>query len=521
MKVLTAAQMREVDRRTGELGIPGIVLMENAGHRVTEFLAETFRPFSKQRVIILCGKGNNGGDGMVVARQLHTRLCPAALYVVLAATPEELKGEALENYRMLRACGCPVSHAITPEMRDATVVVDALLGTGLRGPVTGPMLEWVREVNHGFPQARVVAVDIPSGIPSDAPESEGEAARADFTVTFTAPKVAQVLGENSARCGRLRVAPIGSPPSLFEDDASVFLSLVEARDIAPLFGARKPWAHKGDFGHVLVIGGSRGKTGAAALSGLAALRSGAGLVTVASAASAIPVIAGHAAELMTEPMPETESGGISLRCFDYGRMDKVISGKDVLAAGPGLGTDPETVEMIRRLANETPEPMVIDADGLNAVAGTEFAGDGWVRVLTPHPGEMARLAGRTTGEVQAARVETARGFAMEHGATVVLKGYRTLIAFRDGRVWINPTGTPAMATGGAGDILTGTIAALLAQFPQDADRAVAAAVYLHGLAGEMAAAETGEKSLIATDLLRFYPAAMERIAAGAEAGCRC
>ena len=500
MKVLSSAQMREVDRRTIELGIPGIVLMENAGHRVTEFLAETFAPLSSQRVTILCGKGNNGGDGMVVARQLYARLRPAALHVVLVGDPAELKGEALENFRMLGACGCPVEREIKPEMRNATIVLDALLGTGLKGPATGRMLECIREINTGFPLAQVVAVDIPSGLESDAAESRGETVRADYTVTFTAPKLGQVLAPNCARVGKLRVAAIGSPPSLYEDDPSIFLSLVERSDISSLFAPRVPWGHKGDFGHVLVVAGSRGKTGAAAMSGLAALRSGAGLVTVASAESAVPVIAAHAPELMTEAV-----AGIA-------DVEAVAAKKDVIAVGPGLGTAPETVEMVRRIAREFKQPMVIDADGLNALAGIDYRAEGRVRILTPHPGEMARLTGKRTAEVEADRIGIARAFATERGVILVLKGYRTLIAFPDGRVWINPTGSPAMGTGGTGDILTGTIAGLLGQFPEAADRAVAAAVYIHGLAGELGAAELGEKSLIATDLLHYYPAAMHACA---------
>ena len=506
MKVLTAAQMREVDLRTIEMGVPGIVLMENAGQRVVEFLAGTFAPLAQQRIVVLCGKGNNGGDGMVVARQLATRLRPQTLYVVLAATPEELKGDALANYHMLRACGVPVAQEIRPEMRDATIVIDALLGTGLQGPVTGRMLEWVREVNEGFPLASVVAIDIPSGLESDAAATTGVTARADYTVTFTAPKIGQVLPPNCFRVGRLRVAPIGSPLSLLEEDPALFLSLVEPALFAPLLGPRVPSANKGDFGHVLVVAGSRGKTGAAAMTGLAALRSGAGLVTVASAESAIPLIAGHAPELMTAPLPETTAGSISLRGFD---LAKLTEKKSVLALGPGLGTETETVELVQRIVREFSGPLVIDADGLNALAGAPFESAGRLRVLTPHPGEMARLTGQSTEEVQRDRVACARSFATERQVVLVLKGYRTLIAFPDGRVWINPTGTPALATGGTGDILTGTIAGFLAQFPGDADRAVAAAVYLHGLAGELGAAELGEKCLIATDLLRFYPAAID------------
>jgi NAD(P)H-hydrate epimerase len=509
MRVLTAAQMREVDRRTIEMGIPGVVLMENAGHRVVELLAEKFAPLSSQRIVILCGKGNNGGDGMVVARQLFTRYRPASLDAVLFGAPEELQGDAARNYTMLAVCGCPVRREVTADMRAATVVVDALLGTGIRGPAGGEMLAAVQEINHGFPQARVVAVDIPSGMPSDSARPLGEQARADFTVTFTAPKPAHVLPPNCDAVGELRVAAIGSPPELYEGDATVYLSVVQPRWFLPLLAPRPRGAHKGNFGHVLVLAGSRGKTGAAAMAGMAALRAGAGLVTVASAETAIPVIAGHCAELMTEPLPETETGGVSLRAFDYGRLPGIAERKDVLAIGPGMGTHPETVALVRRALDEFRMPAVVDADGLNALAQGGIPAPEGLRVLTPHPGEMARLSGRQVADIEADRVASARDFATGHRYVLVLKGQRTLIGFPDGRVWINPTGTPAMASGGSGDILTGLLGGFLAQFRDQPELAIAAAVYLHGLAGEAGVRELGEKPLIATDLLRFLPAALE------------
>jgi len=503
MKVLTAAQMREVDRRTIEMGIPGVVLMENAGHRVVELLAEKFAPLAAQRIAVLCGKGNNGGDGMVVARQLFTRFAPRALHVVLLAAPEDLKGDAAQNYRMLQVSGCPVAREILAEARLATIVVDALLGTGISGPATGAMLDGIREINRGFPLAKVVAVDIPSGMPSDAGEPVGEQARADYTVTFTAPKPALVLAPNCDAVGELRVAAIGSPPEFYDADDSIRLSLVQPVMFGGLLAPRPRAGHKGTFGHVLAIAGSRGKTGAAAMCGMAALRAGAGLVTVASEESAIPVIAGHAAELMTEPLT---NGSL------FATVDKIAANKDVIAIGPGLGADPEVVALVRRAFAEFAQPMVVDADALNALAGAAWAGGGKLRVLTPHPGEMARLCGKTTAEISGDRVSAARGLATGRQVTVVLKGERTLIAFPDGRVWINPTGTPAMGTGGTGDILTGMIAGLLGQFPKDPSHAIAAAVYLHGLSGELGAAVLTEKCLTATDLLRYLPAALEECA---------
>jgi NAD(P)H-hydrate epimerase len=483
--------MREVDRRTAEMGIPGIVLMENAGHSVVEFLAERFAPLPAERIVVLCGKGNNGGDGLVVARQLHTRFHPQALHVVLLAAPEELKGDAAANYRMLAACGCPVWREIPAEARLATLVVDALLGTGISGPAAGAMLEGIREINGGFPLAQVVAVDIPSGMPSDSGEPVGESARADYTVTFTAPKPGQVLPPNCDHVGELVVGPIGSPPELYED---VWLSLVEPEMFEELLEPRPTGGHKGTFGHVLVVAGSREKSGAAAMAGLGALRAGAGLVTVASAASAIPVIASHAPELMTAPLDE---------------LDHLMEGKTVIAMGPGLGRGPDIEALVARTVAEFEHPMVLDAD---ALVGHAFSLPTRVRILTPHPGEMARLTGKTTAEIQSDRVGAARAFATDRRVTLVLKGQRTVIAFPDGRVWINPTGTPALGTGGTGDVLTGMIAGFLAQFPGEPDQAVAAAVYLHGLAGEIGARALGEKCLIATDILRYLPDAMEECA---------
>ena len=502
MKVLTAVQMREVDLRTIAMGIPGLVLMENAGQRVVELLAREFAPLAGQRIAILCGKGNNGGDGMVVARQLFTRFHPLALHVVLVAAPEELKGDAAANYRMLAVCGCPVERTIPAEARLATVVVDALLGTGISGPATGAMLEGIRQINSGFPLAKVVAVDIPSGMPSDSGEPLGEQARADYTVTFTAPKPGQVLSPNCNAVGKLTVEAIGSPPELYDADASIWLSLTEPALFRHLLAPRPRDSNKGGFGHVLVIAGSDGKTGAAAMSGMAALRSGAGLVTVASAESAIAVIAGHAAELMT----------VALHPDHADNLAAIAEKKDVVAIGPGLGTHPDTVAMVRRAVADFQQPMVVDADALNALAGSEWSGGGRLRVLTPHPGEMARLTGKKIPEIQADRVGAARGLATARQVCLVLKGERTLIAFPDGRVWINPTGTPAMATGGTGDILTGLVAGFLGQFPKEPDTAIAAAVYLHGLAGQLGAAALTEQCLVATDLLRYLPAAMEECA---------
>lgn len=493
MKVLTAAQMREIDRRTMEVGIPGLVLMENAGHRVVEAMDRELGPLAAHHVVIVCGKGNNGGDGLVVARQLHTRFHPRRLDVILTADPAALQGDAAANLRMWRACGGAVTHEWTPELAGATLVVDALLGTGLAGPAGGAALDWIRRINSGFPHARVVAVDIPSGLPSDAGEPVGESARADLTVTFTALKIAHALPPNCDRMGKVVTGAIGTPAAMLEQDPALWLHLIEPDRFRKFFAPRERGAHKGDFGHVLVIGGAEGKTGAAAMAGTAALRSGAGLVTVACANPAHPALI---PELMTEPLPSADSlAGVALR-------------KSVVAIGPGLGASSATAALVQRALTSLSCPVVVDADGLNVLAAAPWPVGAALRVLTPHPGEMSRLTGLDTKEIQAHRIDVARALAMQRSAVVVLKGQRTVVAFADGRVWINPTGTPAMATGGSGDVLTGMLAGLLAQFPSDPEGAILAAVYLHGLAGELGAKCLGELPLTATSLIDYLPRAI-------------
>ncbi|HMF77712.1 MAG TPA: NAD(P)H-hydrate dehydratase [Bryobacteraceae bacterium] len=501
MKVLTAAEMREVDRRTIEHGIPGLLLMENAGSRVVDFLIKTFAPLDGQRVVVICGKGNNGGDGFVIARQLFTRKLCRELTVVELFPAEALTGDASANRRALAACGCPIYSALPNEANVATVVVDAILGTGLSGPVSGPALDAIRMVNQCFPLAKKVAVDIPSGLPSDETKPTGEFVRTDFTVTFTAAKRSQCLSPIYEHVGKLVVEPIGTPHEFCETNPSFWLNLTAPDDISHLFAKRPNDSNKGIYGHVLVVGGSFGKSGAPAMAGLGAYRSGAGLVTVAIPKSTLLAVAAVRPELMTEPLEEP---------LDPGRVLELARKMTVLAIGPGLGSGATQVRFVKRLYEEAEAPAVIDADGLNALAGS-LPRTGKVRILTPHPGEMSRLTGKSTKEVQAARLEIARELAEQSGATIVLKGDRTIIAFPDGETWVNPTGSPAMATGGTGDILTGMTAGLVAQHPKDWKRAVVAAVWLHGRCGELAAQRWGEQAMLATDLLDFLPEAMNEI----------
>jgi len=504
--ILTAQQMKEVDRRTVKLGIPSLILMENAGLRAVDAMAAQFGPLSGQRIVVVCGKGNNGGDGLVIARQLFTRFQPKALHVVLLHDQADLSPDASANLLMLEAAGCPSSREFPI---DVTIVVDAILGTGLNGKAEGPALESIRHINNSYSTAKVLSVDIPSGLPSDTGCPSGEYVRADLTVTFTAPKPAHVLGPACYLMGQLVVSPIGSPNHLVTSE----FSLVSSAAIQKLFSPRQKDSNKGIYGHVLAAAGSRGRTGAAVMCGMAALRSGAGLVTVATAASALPLIAGYMPELMTEPLPETPAGELSETASD--RLLQLAKTKTILAIGPGLGTDRETVALVHRLFREVDLPMVVDADALTALSSGEWQGDNTrLRVLTPHPGEMSRLTGRPVADVQANRHQVARAFARERNVVLVLKGDRTLIAFPDGRVWVNPTGSPAMATGGTGDILTGLIAGLIAQHPKDQELAIAAAVYLHGLSGELGAAEMTEQAFTATDLIRFLPHAIRHVQNG-------
>jgi ADP-dependent NAD(P)H-hydrate dehydratase / NAD(P)H-hydrate epimerase len=508
MKIVTAAEMREIDRLTSQrFGIPSPTLMENAGAAVAEVVASRYP--SAKRIGIICGKGSNGGDGFVVARKLHQG--GNEVRVLLLAERSELRGDAVEMFTKLPVA--PVT-AHSPEQLkseaaravfEADVLVDAILGTGFRPPVTGLYAAAIAALNAT--SAPVVAVDIPSGADADVMgEQVGAVARADAVVTFTAPRPAHVFGMLTA--GPTVISPIGSPDEAVV--SSLQLNLITARDIVPLIGPRLRASNKGSFGHVLVLGGSTGKAGAAAMAGIAALRSGAGLSTVATAKSAMGTVAGFHPELMTEPLDETAAGSISTQALE--RIDALARGKTVLAVGPGISRHLETAEMVRAVVKKYELPIVLDADGLNAFENhsAELKLRAGSLVITPHPGEMARLLASTIPAVQRDRLNVARTFAREHQLIVVLKGHRTVIAQPDGKVWVNTTGNPGMATGGTGDILTGMVAGLVAQHPDRIAEAVFAAVHLHGLAGDVACETLGEQSLIATDLLMALPESFRR-----------
>jgi NAD(P)H-hydrate epimerase len=553
MKIVTAEEMRAIDRATTEKhGIPSLTLMENAGTAVAEFAQ---KHFDFDSVCAVCGKGNNGGDGFVAARKLHEAGKKVSI-IVLAKGPEELRGDAAEMFRRL-----PISALWAADEKDLSkpevegalkcdLILDAILGTGFKPPLKGIAEKAIISINKAT--GWVLAVDLPSGVDADANENPFDYSsfiHADAIVSFTAPKSALVFADLTD--GPVAVANIGSPLKLVAQHASLRQDVVTSADVQALAWRRRPDAHKGDFGHVLVIGGSVGKSGAPAMAGLAALRTGAGLVTVASPKSVQSAVAASAPELMTEPLEETADGTVSILAL--ARREQLLKGKTVVALGPGLSQNEETAEFIRDFVSICTTSLVIDADGINAFAGHSEeiqpdADDYSFRVLTPHPGEMSRLIGSPVPVIQANRVATARRAAELTRACVVLKGHRTVIASPHGHVWINLTGNPGMAKGGSGDVLTGIVAAVLAQRPlqgvsvgwrpgddpegkkikdlvkkSDPEMAnvaaekiagkvgeardlmaalgVARAVYLHGLAGDIAASLYGQQSMIATDII--------------------
>jgi len=512
MKIVSSSEMREIDRVTSQrFGVLQLALMENAGTAVANFL---LRQYSAAKTVgVLCGKGNNGGDGFVAARKLQEM--GKDVRTLLLADPAELRGDAKEMFAKLKLSPVIV-HSSADFKRDEVravfacdVLLDAVLGSGFRPPVSGLYAEAITEMNAS--RSRVVAVDIPSGADADVMgQQTGAVARADAIVTFTAPRKAHVFGALTA--GATVIASIGSPYEAIT--STLQLDLITPGDFGEVIAPRLAESNKGNYGHVLVIGGSLGKAGAAAMAGISVLRVGAGLVTVATAKSVLPTVAGFHPEIMTEPLDETAEGTISKAAL--ADIQALAKTRTVLAIGPGISRHPETAELVRDLLKKSEKPVVVDADGLNAFEGqaSELTGERHPVVITPHPGEMARLLGCGIPEIQRDRVNVARSFAREHSIIVVLKGHRTLVADPGGSVWVNTTGNPGMSTGGTGDILTGMVAGLVAQNPKHVFKAVIAAVYLHGLAGDVARESLGEQCLIATDLLTYLPEAIRRAERG-------
>ncbi|HVB59070.1 MAG TPA: NAD(P)H-hydrate dehydratase [Candidatus Acidoferrales bacterium] len=517
MKALTATEMNDVDRLTTErYGVASLALMENAGSKIVEFLRERFPNLARRRIVVLCGKGNNGGDGFVVARHLAEMGVKPVVY--LFADPREMRGDAAVNRRRWQDGGGEMhvvkdaSDLVAAKQAIAAsdIVVDALLGTGVRGPVEGMLREAIEALNRRRRSQIVVAVDIPSGVLADTGELPGPAVEANCTITLTAPKIGTLYGQANGCCGELLVRDIGSPPEAIEDVGKGNVRWIEPRELAAFAMPRRPQGNKGDYGHALIVAGSAGKSGAAVLASWAALRAGAGLVTVATPGSVLPIVAAHTPEVMTEPLAATKDGSVSMGSIEGGYFDTLRKGKRALGIGPGLTTHQETSEFVRAVVREREVPIILDADGLNAFAGraAELKNPKGRLAVTPHPGEMARLVGGSAGDVQVRRIKTAERCAAEWNCHVILKGHQTIIAAPDGRTWVNSTGNPGMATGGTGDVLTGILTGLTAQYGVESWGAMLSfGVYLHGLAGDLASAETGNAPLMAGDLIQFLPRA--------------
>jgi NAD(P)H-hydrate epimerase len=510
MKVLTPQAMRAVDREAiEEFGIPSLVLMENAAIGVVDALAERFP--EARSVTVMCGPGNNGGDGMAAARHLAIRGYLVQLFLVGGREPA---GDAGVQLTICRNQGLEI-HRVSEEggerqlieaARDSDLVIDALFGTGLSRPLEGPVAQLVEEVNR-LPVARL-AVDLPSGLSGGSAKVPGPHLEADLTVTFAAPKLAHVLPPAAEAVGEVVVADLGIPPELVER-APGGLHLLQPEELAPLLVPRPVDGHKGDFGHVLLCAGGTGKAGAAILAARGAVRAGAGLVTVAVPAPILAAVDGGSLESMTLPL-EMSEGGLAPAAAD--QLLEAAVGKDVLALGPGLGLEKSTVEAVRRVCREAALPLVIDADGINAFAGEPeaLAGRSSPTALTPHPGELARLLGVSTDSVVDDRLGMARRAAAATQALIVLKGHLSLVADDEGGAWVNPTGNPGMATGGSGDVLTGILAGLVAQ-GYELSTAAQLGVFLHGLAGDLASESTGMTALAAGDLLRHLGTAFDRL----------
>jgi ADP-dependent NAD(P)H-hydrate dehydratase / NAD(P)H-hydrate epimerase len=480
VKVLSPSEMRAADAAAIDAGMPSLVLMESAAWGALRVLERDFTNLSSQRIAIFCGKGNNGGDGLALARLLALHHQIRRLDVLLAYPLEDLGPDCAAQLKMLEELGIAYSMRIPHDIAACTIAIDALLGTGARGTPDGTIADWIALINS-LPSARRIALDVPSGIGS------GNGLEAHATVAFGALKTDLVLPPVCFTAGKVEVVPIGIAAKHF---AAATMNLIMPADLRPVLEARDPASHKGTFGHVAVLGGAAGKHGALHLAGAAALRAGAGLVTLFSPDASF-----------RPSLPD-------LMCGTWSAMHRELEGKRVVAIGPGLGTGDETRQLVEGLFQHWPAPMVLDADALNCLSPLQSpAATLQSRILTPHPGEMARLLGRKIED----RVADSRDLATRANCTVILKGQRTVIAFPTGQVWINPTGSPALAKGGSGDVLTGLIAAYLSQHPREAELAILAAVYLHGRCGELAAEAAHETTSLASELAHWLPAALREL----------
>lgn len=509
--LMTAEAMRGLDRHTIEdLGVPGELLMECAGALVAREAASQLRPGAS--VWVVCGGGNNGGDGLVAARHLHLRGVPVRLFFV--GDPERLRGEPGANLARARTAGIPVESRLCPE--PGAVVVDAIFGTGLSRAVEGPAADAIRQMVALRPEVRVLAVDLPSGVDADCGRALGVAVEADVTVTLGLPKLGLALEPGRSLAGRILVGRIG-----IADEAPGVVRGAELwtrAAVARALPERPVHGHKGSFGHVLVVAGSEGKTGAAALAAHGAARIGAGLVTIACPQSANPVLEVKCTEMMTAPVPETGAHALGLAAEKP--LRELAEERDVVVLGPGVGRAEETQELLRRLAPSLRVPLVLDADGLFAFREDPAAlkARSAPTIVTPHPGEAATLLASTAADVNADRPAAARRLAEETGAMVVLKGAATVTADCEGRLAVNPTGGPVLATGGTGDVLSGAVAGLLSQGLGPWEAAVLG-VFVHGLAGDGLAASRGAAGALAGEVADALPGVLAALRAG-RAGAR-
>ena len=509
MKLVTAHQMQEIDRHAiGESGVPSLELMENAGSRVAEIILKKID--KTDPVFVICGKGNNGGDGLVVARLLLNAGIPVE--VALVSKPDALSKDAVHNLKELMKLRPKIFSLendknltrFTGTIENSKYIVDAIFGTGLNSPVRGLYEKVITKINsHSKP---VISIDIPSGLSSDTGEVLGAAVRSRITVTFGLPKVGMMLGSGSEYIRELYVVDIGFPKDVI-DREDTRINLITPELFLKYFGDRKADSHKNDFGHVFVIAGSTAKMGAGYLTSKAALRSGAGLVTYGLASAAFTRFDGRYAEVMVEPVSDKKKGYLITDSLND--VKKICHGKDVVAFGPGIGTHRDTAAFTKMLVSKLALPLVIDADGLNNLTGDLqlLEKRHAPTVLTPHPGEMAGLTGKDKKVVQKERLKIASDFSKKHRVVLLLKGHRTIVASPEGEIYINPTGNPGMASAGMGDALTGMIAAFIAQkIPPTI--ATCAAAYIHGLSGDIAAAKKSEIALIASDLIESIPDAI-------------
>ena len=517
MRLVDASEIQEMDRLTiHELGIQGVVLMENAARGAARVFMDHFTPSDNSHVVILCGRGNNGGDGYVMARYLHEK--GLKVTVIVLSQLERISGDALVNLEIIRRMGLEVLEVpasdewagLSRMITGCDFVIDGILGTGLNSPVRGFYGQVIKEINAL--NKPVMAIDIPSGLNADTGQVMGLAINADLTVTFGFPKVGQVVFPGAELVGRLVRIDIGIP-GIFANRAATRYNMSEPDDFSDLINIEKQDIHKGNRGHLLVIAGSTGKTGAATLTALGALRAGAGLVTLGVPESLNPILESKLTEAMTVPLPETAEGSISLEA--KGEINRLMEGKTALAIGPGLSTNDETTTMVRHIVAGCRLPMVIDADGVNALVNKldVLTNCKESAMLTPHPGEMGRLTGLKSSDVQYDRIGTAIKFVKEYGCFLVLKGARTIIAEPGGEIYVNPTGNPGLSSGGTGDVLTGLIGGFLARgWPMT--KAAIGGVYMHGMAADLLAEYMGQAGILANELLTVLPGLMASIGRG-------